>query len=90
MSSALVEHELTLWMEADVPVRMVFAGERWIVTDMPTRLRESVWSTTPGERRPAAAGLYGWRFQATNAAGLSRVFDVYGGDGGWHVHHCYD
>ncbi|WP_277951259.1 hypothetical protein [Microbacterium lacticum] len=42
MSSALVEHELTLWMEADVPVRMVFAGERWTVTHpMPRSTRNA-------------------------------------------------
>lgn len=46
----LVEHELTLWFEDDVPARMVFAGTRWLVSDMPTRLRESVWSAALGKR----------------------------------------
>ncbi|WP_298945311.1 hypothetical protein [uncultured Microbacterium sp.] len=90
MMETLVEHELTLWFEDDVPARMVFAGTRWLVSDMPTRLRESVWSAALGKRGSGGAGLYGWRFQATNPAGESYVFDVFGGSGGWHVHHCYE
>jgi hypothetical protein len=33
--------------------------------------------------------LYGWRFQGTDDAGDSFVFDVYQGADGWHVHHAY-
>ncbi len=29
--------------------RLFYAGERWTVTDTPTRLRESVWSVDPDE-----------------------------------------
>lgn len=86
MSAVTVEHPTTLWMVNDIPTRMVYAGRRWRVTDMPTRLRHSVW-TAPLEPH---AGLYGWRFQGTNEDGLSLVFDVYKGEGGWHVHRCYD
>ena len=80
-----VEHHAALWLEGDVPVRMVYAGRRWRVTDIPTRLRDSVWSVDPGTRR----GFYGWRFQGTNDAGESFVFDVYPAEDGWHVHHAY-
>ncbi|TFV85576.1 hypothetical protein E4V99_08765 [Microbacterium sp. dk485] len=72
-------------MVNDVPACMVCAGRRWRVTDTPTRLRESVW-TAPLEDHH---GLYGWRFQATDTAGESLVFDVYRAEDGWHVHRAY-
>lgn len=64
---------------------MFYAGRRWTVTDTPTRLRHSVWSVDPGELS-RGRGLYGWRFQGTDAGGQSFVFDVYGGAEEWHVH----
>ena len=85
MVGVTVEHEVTLWMVDDIPVRMFFAGRRWRVTDTPTRLRDSIWAAAPGERR----GLYGWRFQATDDAGEAVVFDVYKTETDWHVHRCY-
>lgn len=33
--------------------------------------------------------LYGWRFQGTDDAGESYIFDVHKGEHGWHVHHTY-
>lgn len=86
--AVVVEENLSLWLVDDVPARLFYAGERWTVTDTPTRLRESVWSVDPHDW-PAERGLYGWRFQATNAAGDSFVFDVHGGQGDWHVHRTY-
>ncbi|MFJ6651563.1 hypothetical protein ACIQLJ_02065 [Microbacterium sp. NPDC091313] len=75
------DHELTLWLSGDVPARMFYAGRRWTVTDMPTRL--------PAIAASAPASLDGWRFQATDAFGESVVFDVCRGDGHWHVHRAY-
>ncbi|MDF2578785.1 MAG: hypothetical protein K0S49_364 [Microbacterium sp.] len=85
MVGVTVEHEVTLWLVDDIPVRMFFAGRRWRVTDTPTRFRDSIWAAVPGERR----GLYGWRFQATDDAGEAVVFDVYKTETDWHVHRCY-
>ncbi|GAA3920824.1 hypothetical protein [Microbacterium invictum] len=85
MKATPIEHDLTLWVEGDVPTRMFYAGRRWTVTDTPTRLRDSIWSVQAGHR----GGLYGWRFQATDDAGDSLVFDVYPDADGWHVHHTY-
>jgi len=85
MNAVAIEHEATVWLVDDVPARMFYAGKRWRVTDSPTRLRESVW-TAPLDEPP---GLYGWRFQATDDAGESLVFDVYRTATDWHVHHCY-
>lgn len=86
MTSARIEHDLTLWLTDDIPARMFYAGRRWRVTDRPTRLRESVWSADSDEHGP---GLYGWRFQASDDAGATFVFDVYRGREDWHVHRIY-
>nr|WP_315268908.1 hypothetical protein [Microbacterium lemovicicum] len=72
-------------MTGDIPSRMFFAGRRWTVTDVPTRLRESVWASGAAPRR----GLYGWRFQATDVEGASFVFDVFRAQDSWHVHRSY-
>lgn len=85
MSPTATATEVTLWLVNEAPARMFYAGQRWTVTDVPTRLRDSVWSVTEESR-----GLYGWRFQGTNEAGESYVFDVYGGEEHWHVHRSYD
>ncbi|MFH8251501.1 hypothetical protein ACH3VR_14105 [Microbacterium sp. B2969] len=85
MSAVEVEHEVTLWLVDDIPARMFYAGRRWRVTDMPTRLRDSIWRAGSS----GGGGLYGWRFQGTDEAGESYVFDVYRGEDDWHVHHAY-
>lgn len=84
MSATIIEHHATLWMRDDVPERMVYAGHRWRVTDVPTRLRWPVWSVAPGDH-----GLYGWRFQAADEDGRVIVFDIYRGEDAWHVHHTW-
>lgn len=80
-----IEHDLTVWTDDGVPTRLVYAGRRWRVTDTPTRLRDSVWRVRAGDER----GFYGWRFQATDEAGESFVFDVFPAADGWHVHGLY-
>ena len=85
MDTAKIDHEVTIWMTGDIPSRMFFAGRRWTVTDVPTRLRESVWASGAAPRR----GLYGWRFQATDVEGASFVFDVFRAQDSWHVHRSY-
>ena len=85
MTEVAIEHDVTVWMEDDIPVRMFYAGRRWRVSDTPTRLRESIWASSV----QPSGGLYGWRFQGTDDAGESLVFDVYRAEDGWHVHHAY-
>ncbi len=85
MTDVAIEHDVTLWMQDDIPVRMFYASRRWRVSDTPTRLRESIWSSPTQQSR----GLYGWRFQGTDDTGESLVFDMYRGEDGWHVHHTY-
>lgn len=86
MRSDVTQPTATLWMVDDLPSRMVFAGQRWRVTDMPTRLRDSIWSSLG--KQPS--GLYGWRFQAESEDGTVRVFDVFKEQDGWHVHHTWE
>jgi hypothetical protein len=85
VNDAAIEHDVALWTVDGVPVRMFYAGRRWRVSDMPTRLRESVW----GAPLQGTHNLYGWRFQATDDAGEAFVFDVYRDLDGWHVHRSY-
>ncbi|MDF2581144.1 MULTISPECIES: hypothetical protein [Microbacterium] len=87
MTDTTSAHDVTLWLVDDIPARMFYAGRRWTVSDIPTRLRDSVWSLAADDDR--RRGLYGWRFQATDSDGEAFVFDVYCGEGGWHVHRAY-
>lgn len=89
MRSAAAHVPATIWMVNDIPARMLFAGRRWRVTDMPTLLRDTVW-TRPLEAGETSRGLYGWRFQGTDDDGRSLVFDVFQGEDGWHVHRSYE
>jgi hypothetical protein len=57
-------------MVNDVPTRLVHEGTRYRVTDTPTRLEDE---------NPDLAyrlGFSGWRFQGTDDAGDSHMFDV--------------
>jgi hypothetical protein len=74
-------------MADDVPARMVYAGRRWRVSDVPTPLPRAAScapSTLPGSMSPP-----GWRFQATDERNVAFVFDVYSSSDGWHVHRAY-
>lgn len=75
----------TIWFAESVPVRMIWHGERWRVTDRPTEPEGLYWATH-------APDFVAWRFQATNEGGKSRVFDVVRWSGGpfWSVAHVYD
>ena len=71
-----------VWADADGrPVRLVWHGERWRVSDRPTLITEPVpwWSSLDPEGSAlelAPLSCTGWRFQATAADGRSCVFDV--------------
>jgi hypothetical protein len=75
----------TLWFADAVPVRMMWRGQRWQVTDRPTEPEGLYWTTH-------APDFVAWRFQATNESGLSLVFDLLRHHGGqhWTVAHVYD
>ena len=72
----------TIWFESGIPVRMMWRGRRWRVTDTPTEPDWFYWSTHP----PRVAA---WRFQATDTSGDSLVVDVVESGQGWSVVKTY-
>ncbi len=78
---------VALWFVDDRPVRMVWRGVRYRVTDVPTRLTEDVFHpalTHPAER------FVGWRFQGTSSDGVTRVFDVRKVGDDWELLHDFE
>ncbi len=77
-----------VWTEGRVPVRLVWRGQRFTVTDTPTPLGDTV--AAPGMTHPLQV-LWGWRFQGTNDRGESFVFDVrHATDQAWELVAVYD
>ncbi|WP_218624620.1 hypothetical protein [Glaciihabitans sp. dw_435] len=71
----IVDAAVAVWTsDAGVPVRLVWNGTRYSVSDTPTRL-EPEFDYAAMTHPPRVA--LGWRFQATNAERHEvRVFDV--------------
>jgi hypothetical protein len=71
----MLHERVAVWLdERGVPRRLVYAGERYRVSDAPTVLPAAPineWTMHP----PTGLGG-GWRFQATTITGDCRVFDV--------------
>jgi hypothetical protein len=65
---------VTLWNAAGVPVRLIWNGRRYRVSDQPTPLRESV--DVPALTHPIEK-LIGYRMQITSEDGASVVVDVH-------------
>jgi len=65
---------VSVWTEGRRPVRLVWRGVRYLVTDQPTALQEPAIHealTHPASR------ITGWRFQGTSVVdGETRMFDV--------------
>jgi hypothetical protein len=66
---------VTVWIDEGVPVRLVWRGARYLVTDTPTPLRARF--DHEGMTHPLEP-MIGWRFQGTSDDGESFVFDVHG------------
>lgn len=77
---SVMTHPATVpvWTERGIPVRLVWRGDRYTVSDAPTPLRDQVHHETLTH---PIEPLVGWRFQATRSTGESLVFDVRIGDG---------
>ncbi|MFC5502962.1 hypothetical protein ACFPJ4_11995 [Lysinimonas soli] len=75
---------VTVWLVNDVPARLVYEGQRYRVTDMPTRLEDEHPEMTH------RLNLTGWRFQGTDDAGLSHMFDIRRAGGEWQLIRIYD
>ncbi|GAB3124686.1 hypothetical protein [Glaciibacter psychrotolerans] len=81
---------VTVWREHGVPVRLVWRGVRYLVTDTPTALRGSPDYLDPGITH-APEPIIGWRFQGTPATGESHIFDVRRtGRAEWELVRIYD
>lgn len=62
---------VTVWLDAaDRPKRLIWRGDRYQVTDIPTPREDLVM----GLMHPPSVD--GWRFQGTGDDGRSLVFDV--------------
>jgi hypothetical protein len=67
----MVDNVVAVWTDAKgIPERLVWHGQRFRVSDQPTPLEPDFTLIT----HPVI--LDGWRFQATDEEGRSRVFDV--------------
>jgi hypothetical protein len=64
---------ICVWTDGRRPVRVVWCGQRYIVSDTPTPLLHVVGA--PEMTHPLEP-QWGWRFQGTNEGGESFVFDV--------------
>ncbi|MGY6497002.1 MAG: DUF6504 family protein [Microcella sp.] len=75
-------HHAVVWSDdAGRPLRLIWRGRRWRVTDRPTVITAPVswwWRLDPDgvDLDLAPAECAGWRFQATGERGETRVFDI--------------
>ncbi len=83
MNQAVQTDEITLWQDrTGIPLRMIWRGRRWRVSDTPTEPEGFYWTTH-------LPPMQSWRFQATADDGGCLVFDVVERAGTWHVVHTY-
>ncbi len=75
---------VAIWMTNGVPARLVHEGIRYRVTDTPTRLEDDEPELT------YRLNLTGWRFQGTDEAGFSHMFDVRKAGEEWRLMRVYD
>ncbi len=81
---------VTVWSERGIPVRLVWRGVRYLVSDTPTPLRGTPDYLAEGITHPPEP-IIGWRFQGTSTSGESRVFDVRRtGRSEWELVRVYD
>jgi hypothetical protein len=88
MISAATDATATLWLASEVPVRMIWRGRRWRVTDTPTRLSGVPLFVPPLFTHPPT-GFVGWRFQVTDPDGETLMVDVLDDEGTWVVARTY-
>lgn len=82
MTTQTLHDPVTIWTTAGVPARFVWRGRRYRITDRPTPLRTTCDAGLTHPLEP----LIGWRFQGTDDAGDSSVYDVRRtASGGWEL-----
>lgn len=75
---------VAVWLVDGIPVRLVHDGTRYRVTDTPTRLEDENPDLTH------RLGITGWRFQGTDDAGSSFMFDIRPDGGRWRLIRAWD
>ena len=90
MNISTTRSAVALWFAGGAPDRLVHDGTRWRVTDMPTEMwDEPAW--TPALITHPPQRFVGWRFQATDEAGTTHMFEVLrDGAGHWVLGRVYD
>jgi hypothetical protein len=81
--------DITIWLDHGVPVRFVWRGSRYTVTDRPTPLRGELGFLPDAIAHPLEP-IIGWRFQGTDFAGKARMFDVRRNRDDWELVRVYD
>lgn len=77
MSIVYTAEAVTIWLDTlGAPSRMVWAGQRYRVSDTPTRLGPEAHEFLSPEITHPPRPLNGWRFQGTTDGGDSHIFDV--------------
>ena len=76
--------EVAVWFEDGLPTRLVWAGDRYRVTDHPTRLEDEMAGLTH------PLDLTGWRFQGTTESRETHMFDVARRASSWELLRVYD
>ncbi len=71
-----MERTVAVWFANEVPVRLVWEGQRFRVNDTPTPLSADDILWHPTITHPPCDAWRGWRFQAVDDAGQSAVFDI--------------
>lgn len=81
---------VAVWFERSLPVRLVWSGIRFTVTDTPTPLRGTL-DYLDDRVTHAPEPIIGWRFQGTNERGDTHIFDVRKtGRAEWELVRIYD
>ena len=88
MTTMHLADPVAVWLENGLPVRLVWRGKRYTVSDTPTPIRETTGFT--GITHPTER-LVGWRVQGTESGGDAYVFDVERiGPDSWQLTAYYD
>lgn len=80
----VIDAATTVWWADGAPVRLVWQGRRWRVTDHPTRLTVTP-AALPTAITHAPERTVGWRFQVTAEDGETLVVDIVPDGAAWTV-----
>lgn len=85
----ILTESIALWLSNGVPARMVWRGERWRVSDTPTRLALEPEFLPPSITHPPRL-ISAWRFQASSNSGETHMFEARAVGESWGLSRVYD